>query len=85
MKEANDINFLAEEKNEVTALFNKEAIIQFEEQISMVPANYFNTFPEKIVPKIQVKKKPSLLMQLNKLSIAPSNFGIIRRLLFFCK
>ncbi len=70
MKEANDINLLAEEKNEVTALFNKEAMTQFEEQISMVHADYFNSFPEKLVAKIQVKKKPSLILKLNKLSIA---------------
>jgi hypothetical protein len=70
MKEANDINLLAEEKNEVAALFNREAIKQFEEQIGTVPADYFNSFSEKIVTKIQVKKKPSLILQLNKLSIA---------------
>jgi hypothetical protein len=70
MKEANDINLLAEEKNQVAALFNKEAMNQYEEQIGTVPADYFNSFPEKLVAKIQAKKKPSLILQLNKLSIA---------------
>ena len=72
MKEEIDINLLADEKNEVAALFNKEAIKQFEEQIGTVPADYFNSFSEKIVTKIQAKKKPSLILTFNKLSIAAS-------------
>ena len=70
MKEVIDINLLADEKNEVAALFNKEAMNQYEEQIVAVPVDYFNSFPEKLIAKIQAKKKPSLILTFNKLSIA---------------
>jgi predicted dinucleotide-binding enzyme len=69
MSEQNNISSLDQEKKEVEALLNQQAVAEFEMQINTVPENYFEQFSENIVFTIQ-KKKPSLLIRLSKLSVA---------------
>ena len=70
MSEQNNISSLDQEKKEVQALLNQQAVAEFEMQINTVPENYFEQFSENIVFTIQKKKKPSLLIRLSKLSVA---------------
>jgi predicted dinucleotide-binding enzyme len=70
MSEQNNISSLDQEKKEVEALLNQQAVAEFEIQINTVPENYFEQFSENIVFTIQKKKKPSLLIRLSKLSVA---------------
>ncbi len=70
MSEQNNISSLDQEKKEVEALLNQQAVAEFEMQINTVPENYFEQFSENIVFTIQKKKKPSLLIRLSKLSVA---------------
>jgi predicted dinucleotide-binding enzyme len=70
MSEQNNISSLDQEKKEVQALLNQQAVAEFEMQINTVPENYFEQFSENIIFTIQKKKKPSLLIRLSKLSVA---------------
>jgi predicted dinucleotide-binding enzyme len=70
MSEQNNISSLDQEKKEVEALLNQQAVAEFEMQINTVPENYFEQFSENIIFTIQKKKKPSLLIRLSKLSVA---------------
>jgi hypothetical protein len=70
MSEQKNISSLDQEKKEVEALLNQQAVAEFEIQINTVPENYFEQFSENIVFTIQKKKKPSLLIRLSKLSVA---------------
>ena len=70
MSEQKNISSLDQEKKEVEALLNQQAVAEFEMQINTVPENYFEQFSENIVFTIQKKKKPSLLIRLSKLSVA---------------
>lgn len=70
MSEQNNISSLDQEKKEVQALLNQQAVAEFEIQINTVPENYFEQFSENIIFTIQKKKKPSLLIRLSKLSVA---------------
>ena len=70
MSEQNNISSLDQEKKEVEALLNQQAVAEFEMQINTVPENYFEQFSKNIVFTIQKKKKPSLLIRLSKLSVA---------------
>lgn len=70
MSEQNNISSLEQEKKEVQALLNQQAVAEFEMQINTVPENYFEQFSENIIFTIQKKKKPSLLIRLSKLSVA---------------
>lgn len=70
MSEQNNISSLDQEKKEVQALLNQQAVAEFEMQINTVPENYFEQFSENIIFTIQKKKKPSLLVRLSKLSVA---------------
>lgn len=74
---------MQEEKENITKLFTKASINAFEEQINTVPEHYFETFPEKILSTIQQKKKPSLIVRLNKFSIAAAFLIIIVGTYFF--
>ena len=68
---------MQEEKDIIENVFTKASIKSFEEQINTVPENYFNQFPAQILSKIQQKKKPSLIIQLGKFSIAAAFLLII--------
>ena len=70
MSEQNNISTIEEEKNEVHALFHQQSIAEFEKQVNTVPENYFEQFSENILTKIQVQKKPSILIRFGKLSVA---------------
>jgi predicted dinucleotide-binding enzyme len=70
MSEQNNLSSLDQEKKEVEALLNQQAVAEFEMQINTVPENYFEQFSENIIFTIQKKKKPSLLIRLSKLSVA---------------
>lgn len=70
MSEQKNISSLDQEKKEVEALLNQQAVAEFEIQINTVPENYFEQFSENIIFTIQKKKKPSLLIRLSKLSVA---------------
>jgi hypothetical protein len=74
---------MQEEKEVVQNIFSKESIHSFEEQMNTVPENYFETFPEKILATIEQKKKPGLIIRLNKFSIAAAFLIIIAGTYFF--
>ncbi len=68
---------MQKEKEIVQNIFSKESIHSFEEQVNTVPENYFEQFPTRVLSKIQQKKKPTLIVQLGRLSIAAAFIIII--------
>ena len=74
---------MQEEEEIVQNIFSKESIHSFEEQLNTVPANYFEQFPTNVLSRIQQKKKPALIVQLGKLSIAAIFLIIIAGAYFF--
>ena len=74
---------MQKEKEIVQNIFSKESIHSFEEQVNAVPENYFEQFPTMVLSKIQQKKKPTLIVQLGRLSIAAAFIIIIAGPYFF--
>jgi hypothetical protein len=74
---------MQKEKEIVQNIFSKESIHSFEEQVNAVPENYFEQFPTMVLSKIQQKKKPTLIVQLGRFSIAAAFIIIIAGAYFF--
>ena len=74
---------MQEEKEIIQNIFSKESIHAFEEQVNAVPENYFEEFPIALVSRIQEKKKPNLIIQLGRISIAAALIMIIAGVYLF--
>ena len=61
MSEQNNISSLDQEKKEVEALLNQQAVAEFEIQINTVPENYFNTIDDRIILKGRKTSKGKLI------------------------
>jgi len=80
MENKNIQNNIAQDKKLVEQLFSKDALANFEEKNSTVPANYFENFESRVLNNIHASKQKASIFKLAKwsqLAIAASFLTII--------